>query len=355
MVLFGLSAFVVSNAVYSIEKQKQVTITPNSNTPIPKKYRPQKRFQKDGPSSVLFQQWTEDDSSAMEIEYSFKYIVYRCDYAFDHEKNLPKPQCGSNSDETWQDEYYFAYTGKFDFYVEIDNWGGRKSSPVVNRVSNPSFHWRTYPKSGSAPFGVEWIDISFEHRSDGQVTEIDERDDDPGSDTFDQLLTQIAYDNEDYAYFDGLSRGSNYFKISTVKRQGGGDSDADECAQIGECASYRLSVKIYVSQDTNVNWGPNANSGISIADYDVVRLGYSNQFNPPIFSWRPVMNVSAEYTFGKDLWETDSLDIGIALPDERFNGFKLPWYIKMHFGPMNSLSNYTKSQMSIGFGVLFTD
>jgi len=64
---------------------------------------------------------------------------------------------------------FFTCSGEFDIYV-----GKRGSSPVLNRISNPAFHW-VLARTGSdfsAPEGRTRIDFGLEHESDGQTTEV---------------------------------------------------------------------------------------------------------------------------------------------------------------------------------------
>lgn len=349
LVVLGWNHVVFAATGKSISAVKTLAETEQVDRDIPLS-----RFQQDGKSSVLFQQWTEDDQTAMEVDYSFKYILYNCDYAFNYKTEKREPSC---KDDEWKGELYFSFAGRFDFYVDLAGEDyGRASGPVINRISNPALHWRIYPKEGKTPIKnltLEWFDIGVEHRSNGQVVEIFERDTDPGSPTVGQLLTQIAYDNDDHAYFDGLSRGANYLKLSANFRGGKGRADVNECNHTDQCAMYSLSAKIYATDDSEVNWGQLASKDVSIRDYDIVRLGYTNKFHT-FRSKRPSMTVNAEYTFGKDFFGTDSLDIVIARPFETIHGLKWPWYIKIHLGPMSSLSNYSKPANSVGVGFLFT-
>jgi hypothetical protein len=50
--------------------------------------------------------------------------------------------------------------------------GTRTSGPVINRISNPAIHIFNRIPGKSLPLGIRYFDIGFEHRSDGQVTEI---------------------------------------------------------------------------------------------------------------------------------------------------------------------------------------
>jgi hypothetical protein len=54
---------------------------------------------------------------------------------------------------------------------------------------------------------------------------------------------------------------------------------------------------------------------------------------------------------GDDLLETDSYNINLFFPWIPKNNIKIPFYIRAHVGPMNTLSNYTEEQNAIGFGI----
>lgn len=355
-VLCGITCFVVSHVTQAAIGNSNPESMEVVQAKKDGKDLPYNRFQPYGPSSVLLQQWTEDDQTALEVDYSFKYILYNCDYAYNYETHERDPSC---DEDKWNGEFYFSFTGQFDFYVDLggdDDDYGRDSGPVINRISNPALHYRIYPQEGQTPIKnltLEWFDIGFEHRSNGQVVEIDKVDTDPASATTGQLLTQIAYDNDDHEYFDGLSRGANYISLSANFRRGMGRDDETDCNHTNQCAIYSISAKYYMTNDSDVNWGPNAKDDISIKDYDIVRLGYTNKFHT-FSSKRPTMSLSAVYTFGQEFMKTDSLDVAISRPFETIKGLKWPWYVKMHFGPMGNLSNYSKSAKSIGVGFLFS-
>ena len=255
-------------------------------------------------------QGTDNDDNAIEVHYSLRYT-------------LTHPYC--IEDESTQDyaarwELYFSYAGQFDYYITRD------SGPVINRVSNPAIHYRKYYPDTF----FEWLDISIEHRSNGQVTEIDERD---GA----QLKTQIAYHNGDYAYFDGLSRGANYFKLMAL-------FDLDNNAKLW------TSVKFYSDDDSEVNWGPGVLTKPSIRDYDRVKLTYRKRWGEE----ENEKEFTFEWRFGEEGLDTDSYDIAIMVPFELWD-LNLPLYLRIHTGPMNTLSNYTEELDSIALGLKFTE
>ena len=351
------------------------------------------RFQPNGLNYVLIAQGsnfnstvddkTQEDDQSIEAHYSFKYNLYDCrignakhkeavefnssatkeyeEKVDEIKRNNPEPNTFLDSEDlvaalslpklrnipplNWDvcayDQFSkfsmnFSFTGEFDFYA-----GTRDSGPVINRTSNPAFH-------GVFDFDNEhigFLDIGLEHRSDGQVTEIDETDTDSSSPTFGQLKTQIAYQDNDYEYFDGLSRGSDYLSFTTGKLK-------------KFQFSWSASIKYYLGDDTDVNWGPLANEGVTIEDYDIVRLFLADtvHFNKSVLGVNK-MTISGEYTVGKELEKTDSIDLNFILPilpGEDTQGFDLPLLFRFHHGPMDRLSDYTHSITSFGVGFVFS-
>ena len=126
-----------------------------------------------------------------------------------------------------------------------------------------------------------------------------------------------------------------------------------ECVEAPDCVSLWLSAKLwYFGLEDNVNWGPDAAKNPTFADYDIVKVVVNDQYLTrhsgfPEFIW------GFEWTFGRGLLQTDSLNLHVTFPSVTTGGYKLPWFIRAHFGPMNNLSDYTRSQNSIGIGVRF--
>jgi hypothetical protein len=61
--------------------------------------------------------------------------------------------------------------------------------------------------------------------------------------------------------------------------------------------------------------------------------------------------VEAQWTVGDKGFKTDSLDLAWQWTEGKNWG--LPLYVRYHVGPLNTLSNYTQRQDSIGVGVRF--
>jgi hypothetical protein len=70
-------------------------------------------------------------------------------------------------------------------------------------------------------------------------------------------------------------------------------------------------------------------------------------FSGPM-EWLVPRAVDAQWRLGDRGTATDSWTVGIE-----WDWFELPAYLRLHRGPMNTLSNYTQRQDSIGFGLRF--
>lgn len=168
---------------------------------------------------------------------------------------------------------------------------------------------------------LEWIDIGVEHRSDGQVVE--------PTDPAEAARAQTAYINNDHRYFDSLSRGSNYVSVEAHK--------IDKERSVSAYAKLRL----YWEQNTQITWGPLAGRNTSISDYDRVK-----------FVIRKVVGngeLSVDWTIGDKLFKTDSMNIDYLYSKD----WPFTIFVRGHYGPMQTLSNYTQNQSSFGFGLKF--
>lgn len=291
------------------------------------RFKPHGRFD----NYAVFQD-TDGDDASLQARYSFKYNFFDCEvgYRADEERLTT---CGDSARAKFYG--YFSYTGEFDFYM-----GTRDSSPVINRSSNPAIHglWEFTDDSGL----FDWIDVGIEHRSNGQVIDADERDDRPGSPTAGQFLTEIEFQDGNREYFDAISRSANYLSFTIGRHP-------------GRSFGWHLGYKYYVSDESDITWGELAGKDVSIEDYDILRLGYSDTFG--LGNTRAGFNeitVVAEYVLGRELGDTDSLDLAIVFPYETDDGWDIPWTLRIHSGPMERLSNYTESIDSVGLGVTFS-
>ena len=277
-------------------------------------------------TNYALMQGTKDDERAVEVQYSFKYLFYNCEF-WEAESLVG---CTSNN----KAKLFFSYTGEFDFYM-----GTRESGPVINRVSNPALHFRV-DDTDENPI-IDWVDFGVEHRSNGQVVDVNEVDNDPASPTFGQFLTQIEYQAGNHKYFDTLSRSANYINLAM-----GVETDATR--------RIKFSYKFYFNDDSNITWGPLAGTDTEIDDYDLLNIDYSETFDIG-FQHFPELTFGVEYVIGREGFDTDSVDINLIIPWEMDGkGWQIPFLIRAHIGPMDRLSDYTQSRNSIGFGVAFS-
>jgi hypothetical protein len=229
--------------------------------------------------------WAEDDETALRAHCSLRYVFYgRKQY-----------------------EISASYTGEFDFYM-----GTRPSGPVINRLSNPAVHIR-WPASS----------LFRNAGQDGQVVEV--------TSIPEAEAAQHAYDTHDRPYFDQISRGSNYVSLAARFAQG----------TLGLPFSLRVKARIYVTQNSEVTWGPQARQNVCIADYDRMTLRLGRQTRLGEFE--------GEWTVGDKGLKTDSLELGWQAPGKWY----FPIYLRLHRGPRNTLSNYTQRQDSVAVGLRF--
>jgi len=247
-------------------------------------------------------QLVEKDENAIRANYSLKYAIAS--------SRGNGTYCGRGLESCH--ELFFSYTGQFDFYV-----GTRSSSPVINRINNPALHYRYYLKRPSIP----WVDIALEHRSDGQATEV--------STPEQAARAQQAFVQGDHAFFDSISRGANYLSTEV------------KIAPQASSAKYYAKLKLYLSKDSDITWGPLAGTGTTISDYDRVRL----------LMQRPVGDgeIAVYWTIGDRGLSTDSWDVSYLFSRK----WGLPIALRYHNGPMQTLSNYTESRQSLGIALEF--
>lgn len=271
--------------------------------------------------------WAGADEWALRAHYSLKYTFCGPRLASDGEVARRKAE----TDEVatlcterpgWRDvELFFAYTGEFDFYA-----GTRRSGPVINRISQPGFFARV-PLSlmfaGRQP--TESLELGLQHRSDGQTTDTSLGEG--------RRAANVAYASGDRAFFDTVSRGANFASIAWDQR----GPDLPGQTQ----TSWRAGLKLYFgAEESAVTWGPLQDQGRRFADYDRLTLRATARTGSLTFD--------AEWRLGDKGLATDSWTLGA----EWLVG-GVPLYLRVHQGPMNTLSNFTQRQDSIGFGLRF--
>ncbi len=257
--------------------------------------------------------WSTPDEHALRGHYSFKYTVFGAPYVPLRSRVRDKISAGS---QKW--EVFLAYTGEFDFYL-----GTRDSGPVINRISNPAGYvrlpLRRYLKIGGEEDNFY---LSLEHRSNGQTTDV--------TSSLGAERARNAYDTGDRHYFDAVSRGANYFGAALELANAFGNPDLD----------LRVKLRLYINQDSAITWGPLAGSGRRVSDYDRLQLAASYRTR---WGW-----LDAGWRLGDLGLKTDSWTLSYQAP---WPG--IPLYVRYNHGPMNTLSNYTQSQSSVGIGLRF--
>lgn len=260
--------------------------------------------------------WAGRDEPAVRVQYSTKYSFVGCPLDKDWHSAATRAQNLANDNG----ELFLAYTGRFDFYMTT-----RYSDPVINRMSNIGLHYRLPARlTGFLPAGL--VELGLEHRSTGQVFEPTE----PANTAALEAAYQRADDDARHL-FDTLSRGSNYLSAQLGWRL---DSRG---------GAWRLRVKhhVYLSQNTEITWGPLKNQGITIRNYDLAQFGVE-------FESHRYGIFSANWRVGTSGLNKDSLDLTWRTAYPNF-----PLFVRAHLGPMNTLSNYTQRQDSLGIGFLF--
>ena len=291
------------------------------------------RFEPFGDNYVIYNTmrnngWARHDESALRAHFSLKYTL--CGPQLVRRTIPEKAGAGEARSPTFcpkgptaeQIELFAAYTGEFDFYANT-----RNSGPVINRVSNPAFFARAplHLVTHGDPASNDSIELGIEHRSDGQVTDV--------TAPRDVERARAAYAAGDRYFFDTVSRGANLVSVAL-----------DQFDAVGVTGlELRTKLRLYINQDSAITWGPLADRGRRFSDYDRVQLraGYSIEgFGRCEITWR----------VGDKGLSTSSVTLGWQAPSKW-----LPIYARAHFGPMNTLSNYTQRQDSIGIGLRFTN
>lgn len=271
-------------------------------------------------------QWKENDEDSLRAHFSIRYLLLE-----------PK-------DDIPRSEFFLSYTGEFDFYA-----GTRASDPVINRINNPGIHFRRYLGGiKTLPnHPLEYLELGFEHQSNGQTVDADDRVAGPGS----QFVAQAKFLSNDHEFFDGISRSSNFFSFNgrlRIERTDNNNSSNRKPRLTDFLIDFSLK-PLYVSSDSNVTWGPLANNNIEFSDYDRFSIALTQETS---YKLGPLHDpeMSVKWTLGDKGKATDSIDLSLSLPIYLTNEFLIPSYVRYHNGPMSTLSDYTKNQPSISVG-----
>lgn len=284
-------------------------------------------------------QHTWGDENSIDVNYSFRYYIYRPD------NDTPVDRLG----------LFFSYTGEFDFYAHT-----RESSPVVNRFSNPAFHYRLLKQKCITIFCPRWVDLAIEHFSNGQTLDAKAN----------QATLQDAYNNDEHKIFDSISRaGAQYALTGEVKYPIKLDKPWKNFGYtiIPTINELYLKGLIRFEQDAGVYWGPYANSNVDFNDFQSVIVTWRSIYGEKKHASDTPVYVQLAWSIGLMGLATDSMNVLVSIPF-RFDkahhffcqdewlikpGTTIPFAVTAHFGPMNTLSNYTQTQRSIGVGLSF--
>ncbi len=102
--------------------------------------------------------------------------------------------------------------------------------------------------------------------------------------------------------------------------------------------------KVYVNQDSAITWGPLAGQGMRVADFD--RASVLAHYKAT-----DLLSFDVQWTVGERLLKTDSWDLGVQFALDKG---RIPFYLRLHRGPMASLANYSQRQDMIGVGLRFS-
>jgi len=284
---------------------------------------------------LIVQQTSGGDEKALAGNFSFRYDFFNCSNK--PGKFLKQTLCPSQ--EVGGMNIFVSYTTAFDFYMyETGNDTVRASKPIINRLNNPAIHfvWENTDLSQA----IGWWGVSFEHRSNGQVISADLKN------AAGEYLTQVEYNQGKHEYFDALSRSGNYITLAL-----GGKGLTDQ-------GTFFISYKLYVLQqdeEASITWGSLAGTQTKFSDYDRLTLSFSERFDEPIFkSVLDSIGLGLDFTIGDKGLADASIDLKLTiLSGSKSDSWSIPWYLKIHNGPMERLSDYSTPYYSLGLGIDF--
>ncbi len=267
-------------------------------------------------NSFMFKTTSGDDSSS-EINISMRYF-------FKSQDNATRAMIfGFNP--------FFSYTGKYDFYWLPFKGETRPSSPVISRYQNPAFHFRYQPKNSDLFRPGEWVDIAFEHISNGQSLTANEN----------RAAVLNAYQTHNNAVMDSISRTGAMLALTLEGRK-------------ILTSRSDLAIKWYVyryAQEADVFWGRFANRSVNFNDFQRVKIQWRIKYDGPQSNlpWQ----FSAEMSIGSLGFSEDSWNFLLNTPVRILGEYEIPLAFSAHRGPMNTLSDYTRPQNTVAVGFTF--
>lgn len=279
-------------------------------------------------NSFMFKS-TSGDNSATEINVSMRYYFKE---QYESEKNGQKKMTRRASLLGFNP--FFSYTGKHDFYWTLSG-NTRPSAPVISRYHNPALHFRWLFPDGQFTSTGDWFDGGIEHISNGQAVTAKDN----------QAALIAAYQTNNTSVMDSISRVGALVGL-TFEGHKKIDNDSD------------LFIKWYAyrySQESDIYWGPYANKGEDFSGFQILRIQWRRQFDGynimelTSLPWQ----FSVEMNMGSHGLSTDSWNFLLNTPLKILGG-EFPFAFSAHRGPMNTLSDYTRSQNTFAFGFAFT-
>jgi hypothetical protein len=296
--------------------------------------------------TYLVYQWTEGDDRSIEVQYSFRYPFVDCLVGERGNEDDSKAWYKCNRDSFFQWHFDLSYTGEFDFYV-----GSRGSSPVINRTSNPGVRAHGIFNRRDS-FRID-LDVALEHRSNGQDRDAEERDPNTGEYVAAQMYQALSSPDSRTSeaartYFDRISRSSDFVRVSSA---------LDTRALFGrQRVRGEISGKFYVipsDHEAKVTWGDHANDpSTHFSQYDLVEVSGAYRLGFSEGSFFEFVEAAVDYKLGRGLFGTDSVDVSMLFPYvARKYVWVIPLFIQAHLGPMERLSDHTRSVFSFAAGV----
>lgn len=286
---------------------------------------------------------SQNDEKALRLHFSMQYALFikDCLSAYRAAPATSRPEAARQARECLRDfesnrhDIFLMYSGEFDFY-----WTTRPSGPVVNRISNPGGHYRQYRD----PTGRwRWWDIGIEHRSDGQTTDPFARITDPTSPNFGRYQAQVEAERGNHAYLDSLSQDTNYLAVEVYHQLDGHTGLAT-----------RLKPAYFATNVVAIG-GPAGVQSVRMEDYDRLRFTLTYRLGDEHPDERSKeKRVQVEWTLGDQGLATDSINLNLFLPGS-FGGWNIPFFARLHAGPLNTLSDFARSQTSFGVGLFLLE
>jgi hypothetical protein len=288
--------------------------------PPPVEASPNEYFAPYGINSLMIKNTSNDDPSS-EINISMRFFFKQeiQPTADGQPAKLEKASiCGFNP--------FLSYTGRYDFY-----WLGtakRNSAPVISRYQNPALHFRM-------DISKDWLDVGIEHFSNGQQ--------------FDASLNK----QQVLDAYQTLDLEESRVLMDSISRVGASVALTFQYSHklklIRENSA--IDIKWYakrVGQEAEVFWGPYRSNNFN--NFQKVSIGFNVPIDEVGGEYLPAQ-FNAITNIGTRGLSEDSWDFMLICPLDLPIFGKVPFAVTVHRGPMNNLSEYTKPQNTVAFGI----